>query len=72
MKTIEQLLKLSNNPYFKMSDEEKEVLEDFLSKQKGEEGQTSQQKNTSESSKKTRVTVRNVVQKAQTGLPEDV
>lgn len=30
MKTIEQLLELSNNPYYIMSDAERAVLDDFL------------------------------------------
>lgn len=67
MKTIDQLLKLSQNPYYKMSEDEKEVLEHFLSKEKAKH--KSQEKG-SESSPKKRVTVRNVVKKAPTGLEE--
>jgi hypothetical protein len=49
MKTIEQLIQLSNNPYYKFSPEEKSRLNDFLSK-KSE--QSSQHKNNGKDSEK--------------------
>lgn len=35
MKTIEQLLQLTKNPYYVLSKEEQALLDDFLSKQSG-------------------------------------
>lgn len=70
MKTIEQLLKLSENPFYKFTDTEKEVLEDFLSKKQEEDSKNSPKKNFKESSQITRAIVRNVVKKADTYPPE--
>ena len=44
MKTIEQLLFLSKNPYYKLRPEEQEVLDDFLLKKQEEDSQKSQKK----------------------------
>ena len=71
MKTIEQLLKLSQNKFYKFLPEEQEVLDDFLSKKQGKDSENSPEKNSEESLKKTPVTVRNVVEKTDTGLPID-
>lgn len=71
MKTIEQLLKLSQNKFYKFLPEEQEVLDDFLSKKQGKDSENSPEKNSEESSEKTPVTVRNVVEKTDTGLPID-
>ena len=71
MKTIEQLLKLSQNKFYKFLPEEQEVLDDFLSKKQEKDSENSPEKNSEESSKKTPVTVRNVVEKTDTGLPID-
>lgn len=70
MKTIQQLLELSKNPYYKFTSEEQAVLDDFLLSRQAEDSQNSQKEKSSESSKKTRVTVRNIVKKADTYPPE--
>jgi hypothetical protein len=70
MKTIEQLLQLSKNPYYKFLPEEKEVLDDFLLKGTAPVSTTSQKTNLNKSSKKTRAIVRNIVKKAATYPPE--
>lgn len=66
MKTIEQLLKLSRNPYYKFTQTEQEVLDDFLSKNQDSDSQKSQKTNSTELSPKTRAIVRNVVKKTDT------
>ena len=71
MKTIQQLLKLSENPFYKLTANEQAVLDDFLSEKSGSVSKKSQKKSSSESSKKTRVIVRNVVKKSDTYPPED-
>ena len=71
MKTIEQLLKLSQNPFYKLLPEEQEVLDNFLSEKRASDSQNSQKKNLNELSENTLVTVRNVVEKTDTGLPRD-
>lgn len=70
MKTIEQLLQLSKNPYYKFTPDEEMLLNDFLSKKQAKASKKSQKKNSTESSAKTRVTVRNIVKKADTYPPE--
>lgn len=70
MKTIEQLLFLSKNPYYKLRPEEQEVLDDFLLKKQEEESQTSQKKNSKKLSANTNVRVKNVVQKTNTESEE--
>ena len=71
MKTIEQLLFLSKNPYYKLRPEEQEVLDDFLLKKQDEESQTSQKKSSKKLSANTNVRVKNVVQKTNTE-PEEI
>ena len=71
MKTIEQLLKLSQNPFYKLLPEEQEVLDDFLLKKQEKDLENSQKKSSEKLSESTPVTVRNVVEKADTGLPID-
>jgi len=63
MKTIEQLLELSKNPYYTFTNEERAVLDDFLSTQKGKDWLSSRQKKSSSSDKNTPVRVRNIVEK---------
>lgn len=70
MKSIEQLLELAKNPYYKFSKDEQEVLDDFLSKKAEKASKKSQQKNSDESSQKTPVVVKNVVKKADTYPPQ--
>lgn len=70
MKTIDQLLQLSRNPFYKFTRDEQAVLDDFLSKKQESESKTSQKKSSTGSSKKTRAIVRNVVKKADTYPPE--
>ena len=70
MKTIQQLLELSKNPFYKFTLDEQEVLDDFLYKQQDTTSQKSPAKNLKKLSKKTRVTVRNVVSKVDTYAPE--
>lgn len=70
MKTIQQLLELAKNPYYKFTANEKAVLDDFLSQRLATDSKTSPEKSSSKSSEKTPVIVRNVVQKADTYPPE--
>ena len=70
MKTIEQLLFLSKNPYYKLRPEEQQVLDDFLLKRQDEESQTSQKKSSKKLSANTNVRVKNVVQKTNTESEE--
>lgn len=63
MKTVEQLLQLSKNPYYKLSNDEKQVLDDFLSKKQDSASKKSAKKSSKESSAKTNVRVRNIVEK---------
>ena len=70
MKTIEQLLFLSKNPYYKLTEDEKQVLEDFLSKKQASESKSSRKKNSKQLEKPTNVRVRNIVEKADTYPPE--
>ena len=71
MKTIEQLLFLSKNPYYKLTEDEKQVLEDFLSKKQESESKSSRKKNSKQLEKPTNVRVRNIVEKADTYPPEE-
>lgn len=71
MKTIQQLLELSKNPYYVFLPDEQRVLDDFLSKQRELVSKTSAKKSSTESSPNTRVTVRNVVAKADTYPPDE-
>lgn len=70
MKTIEQLLALSKNPFYKFTNDEKAVLDDFLSKQKADHSTSSTKKKESSSEKNTPVRVRNIVDKTIDDVPE--
>lgn len=63
MKTIEQLLELSKNPYYKFSEAEKQVLDDFLAKKREDRLKPSQNTNSTNSGENTRVRVKNIVPK---------
>ncbi len=63
MKTIEQLLALSNNPYYKFTNDEKAVLDDFLSKKREEHTTSSVKRKEETSENDTPVRVRNIVEK---------
>lgn len=63
MKTIAQLLELSKNPYYKFTNDEKAVLDDFLSKKKEKDSETSLKASLKTSDPNTPVRVRNVVEK---------
>lgn len=66
MKTIQQLLQLSRNPFYKFSPEEKAVLDNFLLSPVDSPMTTSQKKRLKKSLQQTRVVVRNVVEKTAT------
>ena len=69
MKTIEQLVELSSNPYYSLSPEEKARLDDFLSKRSE---QFTQQKNNGKSSEKNipaTVLNKNIVKKETGEIP---
>lgn len=70
MKTVEQLLQLSKNPYYKFTNDEKAVLDDFLEKQKEEPSTNSVKKKKTNSGKDTPVRVRNIVEKTIDDVPE--
>lgn len=70
MKTIKQLLELSQNPYYVFTKEEKAVLDAFLSQRAATTTAASQAEYSVESLKKTPVTVRNIVHKVDTYPPE--
>lgn len=63
MKTIEQLLELSKNPYYTFTNDEKAVLDDFLSEKKASHSTSSVKKKENTSEKSTPVRVRNIVKK---------
>lgn len=67
MKTIQQLLMLSKNPFYKLTATEQEVLDNFLLSE--QEDQASADKKSKKSSKKSNVTVRNIITKVDTYLP---
>lgn len=71
MKTIQQLLDLSKNPFYRFTDAEQAVLDDFLSQKQESDSKKSQKESSTESSQKTRAIVRNVVKKADTYPPEE-
>ena len=70
MKTIQQLLELSRNPYYSFTDDERTVLNDFLLKQPVDDSKTYQKTSSTKLSKKTNVIVRNIVKKTETYPPE--
>jgi len=63
MKTIEQLLQLSKNPYYVFSNDEKAVLDDFLLKKQKKTSKKPRKKNSKSSDKDSPVRVRNIVEK---------
>lgn len=70
MKTIQQLLELSKNPHYKFMPDEQRVLDAFLARQRDSRLPQSQDQNSNESSQRTPVTVRNVVEKVDTFPPD--
>ena len=70
MKTIQQLLELSKNPYYKFTPSEQAVLDDFLLKQQDKTLQPLLKVASRKPSAKTRATVRNIVKKVDTYPPE--
>ena len=70
MKTIEQLLALSDNPYYKFTQDEQAVLDDFLLKKREKDSQSKQKKSSETSENDTPVRVRNVVEKTIDDVPE--
>lgn len=70
MKTIEQLLDLSKNPYYKFTNDEKAVLDDFLLRKQEGELKRQQKKNLRNSGKSTPVIVRNIVEKTVPSVEE--
>lgn len=71
MKTIEQLLFLSKNPYYKFTNDEQAVLDDFLSKKRDEGSKNSPKPNSKKSTRNSNVRVRNIVDKT-IDYPEEV
>lgn len=71
MKTIQQLLELSKNPYYTFTPDEKRVLDDFLFSRRDSILKKSPKTTSKKLSDKTPVTVRNIVQKVDTYPPED-
>lgn len=63
MKSVEQLLKLSENPFYKMTAAEEKVLDDFLLKKKEEDSKASRKKSEKHSEGNTPVRVRNIVER---------
>lgn len=70
MKAIEQLLELSKNPYYKFTQDEQAVLDDFLSKKRAKDSQNTQNPNSNPSDKSTDVRVRNIIPKTIPGVPD--
>ena len=70
MKTVEQLIHLTKNPYYKMTQDEKQVLDDFLAKKRGEHSTSSTKKKEQNSENDTPVRVRNIVEKTIPGVQE--
>lgn len=63
MKTIEQLLELSKNPYYTFLPDEQAVLDDFLAKKRAKRSKNLRNKNLVPSENNIPVTVRNIVPK---------
>lgn len=70
MKTIQQLLVLSKNPFYVFTEDERVILDSFLEKKRVSDSKKSQKKNSNKLSPTTRVTVRNVVDKVDTYATE--
>lgn len=69
MKTIEQLLELTKNPYYKFTQDEQAVIDDFLSKKRAKDSQNKQNPNSNPLDKSTDVRVRNIIPKVIPGVP---
>jgi cyclophilin family peptidyl-prolyl cis-trans isomerase len=71
MKTVQQLLELTKNPFYKFTSQERAVLDDFLLKSRDTTTKKSRKKPSTASSKQTRATVRNIVKPVDT-YPEEL
>lgn len=71
MKTIQQLLELSKNPFYNFTKDEQDLLNDFLLKKRVAGLKKLQKTPSNKSSGKTRATVRNIVKTVDTYPPED-
>ncbi len=69
MKTIEQLLELTKNPYYVLRPEEQAVLDDFLARKRAEHSTSSVKQKEKNSDESTPVIVRNIVQKTIPRVP---
>ena len=70
MKTIEQLLELAKNPYYKFTQAEQAVLDDFLAEKQDTDSKPSHSTSSTKSSNDSRVRVRNIVEKTIPDVPE--
>lgn len=70
MKTIEQLLLLSKNPFYKFTPDEQVVLDDFLSKKREKDLKNKPSQNSKSSDKSSAVRVRNIVPKTIPSVPD--
>lgn len=70
MKTIQQLLELYKNPFYRFTESEQKMLNDFLLERRASELKKLQKKTSKESLAKTNVIVRNIVNKTNTYAPE--
>lgn len=70
MKTIQQLLELTKNPFYKFTKDEQEVLDAFLLEKQGTPLRRLHKTPSIKSLDKTRVTVRNIVNPVDTYAPE--
>ena len=70
MKTIQQLLELYKNPFYRFTESEQKMLNDFLLERQASELKRLQKKTSKESLAKTNVIVRNIVNKTNTYAPE--
>lgn len=71
MKTIKQLLTLSKNPHYTLTQEEQLVLDNFLLRKQATRLKKSRKKFSTKSSDKTHVTVRNIVEMVDTYAPDE-
>lgn len=72
MKTIEQLLELSKNPYYKFTAAEQVVLDDFLEREQADHSTDSTKKSLKSLDKSFPVTVHNIVPKVIDRVPDAV
>lgn len=70
MKSIEQLLELSKNPYYTFTNDEKAVLEDFFLQKKERDSMNLPERNLPTTKKNTPVRVRNIVEKTIPQVPD--